>query len=461
MADSLDTRDEARKKGPNEGVQPAPSPRGWSFREATLKLPIKPSEHVRLVWQFFIALALIALIFVTMLYVLVFRLDKELVVNQIKGDTAELASAVHVAWDWNLSHGGVYVLEGPPPAGDSSAGSETRRYTFVNHAAMLGEMSEIAGRTGKFKGYLVGMKPDTTRRPRDSWEAAETSKWRTGNVEAASALLSPDGQPIYRALVPLVADAACLQCHRHEGFKVGEAIGAFSLEVPLTAAYAAIRKTKLTTALLYGLSLLALLFVISLLVLRLSSQLKAAYYHIEQTAREDHLTGLPNRRAFREFADMQVALSRRHGWPLTLIMMDIDEFKSVNDKYGHPKGDEMLQEFARTIRENIRGSDVPCRWGGEEFLILLANTPARNATSVWTRLRNLFGGIKVEGVPETLTVSFGVAQLRTEESLVDLIDRSDQALLAGKRAGGDTLVFAPGDGEVEPDAAPASPASTS
>lgn len=459
MAESPAKRDEAGREGHAEGKPPAPAPRGWSFRKATLTLPIKPSEHVRLVWQFFVALALIVVIFVAMLYVLVFRLDRELVVNQVASDTDQLAAAVQVAWNWNVSHGGVYVLdnadgqpapesakeagnaEGTSPEGTSSEAAPA--YRFINHAQMLSEMSEFAGSGVKFDGHLIGVKPNTHRPPRDEWEASVLSKWRTGSAEPTSTLTNPDGNPLYRTMVPLVADAACLQCHRRDGFKVGEAIGAVSLEVPLSAAHAAILKTKLTTALLYGISLLVLLLVISLLVLRLSSQLKAAYYHIEQTAREDALTGLPNRRAFREFADMQVALSRRHGWPLTLIMMDIDEFKQINDTYGHPKGDEMLKEYARVIRENIRGSDVPCRWGGEEFIILLVNTKMENAVSVWERLRKLFGDIRVEGVPETRTVTFGVAQFRPDESLEDLVKRADDALLAGKRSGGNTIAYAP------------------
>lgn len=426
-----------------EGAVPPPSPRGWSFKKATLTLPIKPTEHVKLVRQFFFCLVLIIFIYVLVLYLLVFGLDERLVTSQMEQDAMRVASGLKVEWDWVLSYGQVFVKKDlDKPAGNellnSKVASENAKEMAPrSHIQMTKEISEIARTSGKFEVHLVSALPNSEWSPNDSWEK-DTLQKLTSNSHLGYGQVERSGDfAQYRYLSPIVADISCLRCHRQDGFKPGQVVGAFSLSMPVTHEYSAIRRSKVATASLYGGSLGVLLFVISLLVMNLSGQLRSAYFHIEQLAREDALTRLPNRRAFYEFARMQVALSRRHGWPLTVIMADIDNFKKINDTYGHAKGDEALQNLARLIVSNIRASDIPCRWGGEEFVIALMNAPQESGGKVAERLGQLFREMRIPGIEKGVTCSFGITQLKHDETIDDAIARADSALFEAKRAGGD------------------------
>ena len=439
------------KSGTHTKKQPAltaekPSARGWSFLEATLKLPITPTEHVRLVWRFFFCLAVIIVSYITILYLLVFRLDEALILSQVLNDARKLSRTLRVAWDWNLSYDGVYVkvplgvektTEGPSPAEQAQESGNQVAFGKKNHADMTTEFAEIATTSSTFKFSLVGIRSDTKSPPKDAWERSGINQLVSGRTSEVSEIVGTGRKAELRLLAPIRMESSCLNCHRQNGFKIGEVMGAFSIKMPVTAEFAKIRSAKIAIALLYGVSLVILLLVISLLVMRLSSQLKLAYYRLEQLAREDPLTGLPNRRAFKEFTDMQVALSKRHGWPLTVMIADIDGFKSINDTYGHLKGDDVLRALANLIKGRIRCSDVPCRWGGDEFVITLVNSTIENAVNVAERLRRLFRTTEVRGVERTLTCSFGLAQIEPHETLESAISRADEALFAVKREGGD------------------------
>jgi len=452
------------KSGNKKNQEPAVagekvSPRGWSFLEATLKLPIKPTEHVRLVWQFFFCLAVIIVSYVIVLYLIVFRLDQALIVNQVLDDARKLSRSLRVAWDWNLSYRGVYVPlqssddktpEEPPQADQAQQSGSQALFAKKSHADMTMEFAEIARTSSTFKFSLVGARGDTSRPPKDAWERSGINQLSRGGKSEVSEIVGAGRKAELRLLTPIRMESSCLSCHRQDGFKIGDVMGAFSVAIPVTAEFAKIRGAKIATALLYGVSLAILLVVISLLVMRLSSQLKLAYYHLEQLAREDPLTGLPNRRAFKEFTDIQVALSRRHGWPLTVIIADIDRFKSINDTYGHLKGDEVLRAMGSLIKARIRCSDVPCRWGGDEFVITLINTTVENGVTVAERLRRLFRTIEVKGVEKTLTCSFGLAQVDPRETLESAIARADTALFAVKNEGGDNWRIAEKESPSEP-----------
>ena len=172
--------------------------------------------------------------------------------------------------------------------------------------------------------------------------------------------------------------------------------------------------------------------------LRLSAQearLKA------EAAREmsmsDALTGLLNRYGLQRSLQWNLAETRRYGRSLSCLMIDIDHFKSVNDRYGHGVGDTALMQVARVLTEAVRGSDVICRYGGEEFLILVPETPLEGALALGEKIR-LAASTRLFGDGERvfpLTLSAGAAQLREAESGYDMIARADDALYHAKEAG--------------------------
>lgn len=174
-----------------------------------------------------------------------------------------------------------------------------------------------------------------------------------------------------------------------------------------------------------------------------SKELEAAKLEAEKLARTDPLTGLHNRRAFFEHAHTIDELANRHKQAYSVIMMDIDHFKSVNDTFGHDVGDRAIKFVAGSVVEIARSSDIAGRIGGEEFGLLLPQTLADSAVNVAERLRRSVASktLDVPGERIGLTASFGVAQYRgDQDSFQQILNKADQALYEAKRGGRDRVV---------------------
>lgn len=176
-----------------------------------------------------------------------------------------------------------------------------------------------------------------------------------------------------------------------------------------------------------------------------SAALDRAYSHraAELHASTDPLTGLPNRRYFDEYVGL-LARRRRAGDAVGVLMVDIDRFKGLNDRYGHATGDEVLRSVAGAIVAAVREDDVPARFGGEEFVVLLKNPGAGIALEVGERVRTAVRSLDLRrfGVPG-VSVSVGVAVADgPEDAIEDLIETADRALYRAKRAGRDRVIAA-------------------
>ena len=158
-------------------------------------------------------------------------------------------------------------------------------------------------------------------------------------------------------------------------------------------------------------------------------------------ATTDCLTGLPNRHAFLERAESARQAAIRQRQPLALAMMDIDHFKQINDRFGHASGDEALTVFAETARATLRKYETIGRLGGEEFAMVLPNTPLQSALQAAERLRQAVRASTVitSGTPYTMTVSIGVVVLDPNEELSAALARADHALYAAKSGGRDRV----------------------
>ncbi len=159
--------------------------------------------------------------------------------------------------------------------------------------------------------------------------------------------------------------------------------------------------------------------------------------HAELMARLDALTQLYNRRGFYDFAEPQFSLANRHSRPLSVIMIDLDHFKPLNDTHGHSVGDRVLVAFSEQINKNLRANDIAARWGGEEFVVLLPETSASEAAMLAERLREHISKITLDGYfsEDDLSASFGVAGMQNEENLEVLLASADDALYKAKSAG--------------------------
>jgi diguanylate cyclase (GGDEF)-like protein len=177
---------------------------------------------------------------------------------------------------------------------------------------------------------------------------------------------------------------------------------------------------------------------------------RVAERELARMAHEDPLTALPNRRSFFNEAERVFSRADRYDEALSMLLFDLDHFKHVNDQYGHPVGDEVLTEVARRTRASLRGEDIPCRWGGEEFIVLLPQMVASEASVVAERLRDTIASVVFSTSAGELAVSTscGVAERQPDESITSLIARADAALYQAKAAGRNTCILAAENGVV-------------
>jgi len=177
---------------------------------------------------------------------------------------------------------------------------------------------------------------------------------------------------------------------------------------------------------------------------RVYLKLRSENKKLRNLAIVDPLTGLYNVRHFVSVLRSEMERAKRTGAPLSLIILDIDYFKSVNDRYGHPTGDMILKSIAAVLKDLVRLTDTVCRYGGEEFIIILPGTSIQQAVKVAERIRKAIQDklVKVGTNDIRVTASFGIATFLGDknESVQSFIDRADQCLLKAKRLGRNQVV---------------------
>lgn len=164
---------------------------------------------------------------------------------------------------------------------------------------------------------------------------------------------------------------------------------------------------------------------------------------VQRQALVDGLTGLANRRLYEAALAKELSRADRFGEPVTLVLADLDDFKRVNDAHGHPTGDEVLREFARTLKECLRDIDLAARWGGEEFAVLLPGTAVQGGITLAQRMRSALAErvvVSAAGDRITMTASFGVAEWGGSGTANELLAAADSALYEAKRRGKNCVV---------------------
>lgn len=169
------------------------------------------------------------------------------------------------------------------------------------------------------------------------------------------------------------------------------------------------------------------------------------YQQALQSALRDPLTGLQNRAAMDSTLQRETRLAGRHETPLSLLVMDVDWFKSINDKYGHSAGDSVLQALTQCALKCIRSTDMLFRYGGEEFVILMSNTDRAGAELMARRIRESIEALNITHGQTTIqtSVSIGLAQFHIDDNSSTLFDRADQALYMAKEQGRNRVYISP------------------
>jgi diguanylate cyclase (GGDEF)-like protein len=172
--------------------------------------------------------------------------------------------------------------------------------------------------------------------------------------------------------------------------------------------------------------------------------LENSFERIRLLATQDELTGLPNRRHMLALLKAEQSRRQRSEQPMSLVLLDLDHFKRINDNYGHQAGDVVLMGFADAARGTLRGSDVLSRWGGEEFLLMFPETGLDEAERCVDRMREVLAGVSFDSIAPNLKVSFsaGVSVCLADDSLDAAIERADAALYRAKARGRNCTVLA-------------------
>jgi two-component system, cell cycle response regulator len=174
-------------------------------------------------------------------------------------------------------------------------------------------------------------------------------------------------------------------------------------------------------------------------IIDLNRELAAKTRMLEEAARTDPLTGLPNRRAIEDWASKQLRGAARHNFPLWVVLGDLDNFKAINDTLGHDAGDIVLKVFADVLRKNTRASDICGRLGGDEFILVFTHVEADYIESTVNRFREQFAALSfpLQGKSLQVTASFGIAGIQEQKTcdFSTLLRRADQTLYEAKRAG--------------------------
>jgi len=180
---------------------------------------------------------------------------------------------------------------------------------------------------------------------------------------------------------------------------------------------------------------------------KLLRDLEESHKELELQASQDHMTKLYNRRYFSEISTKVMQLAVRNKKPLSVLMLDIDKFKNINDTYGHPVGDEVIISLANTLKDISRLSDIACRFGGEEFLVLLPETSSEGAMVIGEKIRKRVEELVItpqSDINIQFTISIGVSEFNREDELnLELsIHRADEALYEAKKGGRNRVCLA-------------------
>jgi diguanylate cyclase (GGDEF)-like protein len=347
---------------------------------------------------------------------------------------------VLISRSWNAMHGGVYV----PVTQDTRPNPYLRdplrdvtvnqnlKLTKVNPAYMTRQIAELAASREGIQFHLTSLKPVRPENGPTPREEIALKAFEKGAPEIGQRVDNGSMKTFFY-MAPLKTEKECLSCHAEHGYKAGDIRGGISVTLPF------VPQTPLL-ALIIG--HLAIGFAGLAGIAVFGTKLSRAYELIRNQAVTDDLTGIPNRRSFLDRARTEFNRSRRNKYPLSVIMTDIDHFKSYNDTHGHETGDGCLKKVALAIQKTLkRPSDFCARYGGEEFIIVLPDTSQEGAVFIAEEIRAAVDDLGISHEKSSsagrVSISHGVATADKDSSISyeDLIRQSDKALYFAKEKG--------------------------
>ena len=379
----------------------------------------------------------------------------ELIEKQLLHQGQSFFQEIVLTRQWAANHNGVYVRLEPgvepnpyllkvPGLKVVIRDESGQPYVLKNPALITREISELAAQKGLFRFHITSLNPLNPANAPDPFETDALRKFAAGAKESFS-YESRDDDVYFRYMAPLVTEKSCLVCHAQQGYKEGDVRGGISVTSSATETAGKIRESRLFLILAAILIISLILAIIYLVARSFITDLRTAETKLVEMATQDFLTGLLNRReTFRRLAE-ELQRSRRLKTPFSVLLLDLDHFKQVNDVHGHSAGDLVLQAVAVALRQGVRPYDLCCRYGGEEFLVILPETALEDAAGIAERLRRDIENLKITAAKETalqITASIGAAALLGHETIDQLIARADEAMYNAKSSGRNRVCLA-------------------
>jgi len=398
---------------------------------------------------FRVQMTVLIIVYTLLVYGGIFVLTRTLLLDSVSNQAESYTALILDTRAWNASHDGVWVVKSDgvltnPYLAELGVPADIRTedgttLTLRNPAAMTREISEISRTHKGVWFHLSALEYTNPTNAPDDWERDALARIASGEATMAEGIGVTDGQRTYRMVTSLLVDSNCLQCHHGEGYQIGDKRGAVTVNIPMDRTDTQLRRAAGALAALGFLTLVLSLLALHFLLKRMEQRIEEANAQLARAAVTDALTGALNRGAtIRRLAE-EFERSRREGLELSVVMLDLDHFKRINDTFGHAAGDRALQEFVARMRASVRAYDIVGRIGGEEFLVV---TPGTDASTALGLAERILDDVRNEPIRNhdvvTLTASAGVAEmLPTDIGIDTIIGRADVALYRAKDMGRD------------------------
>lgn len=363
---------------------------------------------------------------------------------------------------WNSDHGAIYVkandsIQPNPYLKDNHTYTKDNELLIkINPAWMTRQISELSNKKEKYYFKITSLQPINPNNAPDNFEKTALENMKRNKSKEVYTSLENDK---FNFMGALKVEQSCLECHTTQGYNIGDTMGGLRVSIPIDNYLHNMEIVDSKTELLYLITILTSIVFILLITYTVNSiyvrelnilklnktlevkvnqrtkELKNANKKLLEISSVDFLTNIPNRRYFFEVGNKSFHLAKREKHPLSIIYIDIDHFKSINDNYGHNIGDEILKLVSSKMNKLIRKSDILARTGGEEFTILLNNTDKENAFILAEKLRTTIENscYRDKEFEIQVTISLGISELQNDDEELDsIISRADKALYRAK-----------------------------
>ena len=392
------------------------------------------------------------------------QLSKERIIQESK---AHINNMIDTR-SWNSQYGGVYVksdnLKPNPYLADNHIYTKDNQMLVkINPAWMSRQISEISNSKRNYKYKITSLSPINPKNEPNAFDKEALEHFIKNKDDSFYYKFSEDLSE-FNFMGSLKMKPSCFQCHATKDYEVGDIRGGIRVTMPTTIYQKEIlnleKKTIISLISIVVLTLIVLIIITRLIksnfkhqeqietmnmyleekVLERTSELRKTAERLEILATTDSLTKVHNRYSIMQLLENEIKRSKRYKHQMCVILYDIDNFKLINDNFGHAVGDDILIKSAQLVKKSLRNIDIIGRYGGEEFLIILPETNSEDAQEITERIRKLIESTNFPQV-DKVTISSGVTILSEEDEIESLFKRLDSLLYKAKRTGKNKFYF--------------------